>query len=140
MRPSDYPNTDEDWEAQSRRGETFRARSIPVTFEGQMRGVNVPAAVGGALVNGMHYARFRPSDFRIHTLDGLADEVLADDAWTDRLGVWGEYMIESTAAGLDPSIKSPAMAAAVRVNLHMHIQANFDDPADMVVSDEPFED
>lgn len=72
--------------------------------------------------------------------DGLADEVLEDDAWTDGLGIWGEYMIESTAAGLSPSIKSPAMAAAVRVNLHMHIQANFDDPADMVVPDEPFED
>jgi hypothetical protein len=70
----------------------------------------------------------------------LADEVLADDAWTDGLGIWGEYMIESTAAGLEPSIKSPAMAAAVRVNLHLHIQANFDDPDDMIVADEPFED
>jgi Beta protein len=72
--------------------------------------------------------------------NSLAGEVLEDDAWADGLGIWGEYMIESTAAGLDPSIKSPAMAAAVRVNLHMHIQANFDDPADMVVADEPFED
>lgn len=72
--------------------------------------------------------------------DTLADEILKDDAWTDGLGIWGEYMIESTAAGLEPSIKSPAMAAAVRVNLHMHIQANFDDPANMIVADEPFED
>jgi hypothetical protein len=70
----------------------------------------------------------------------LADEVLEDSAWTGGLGIWGEYMIESTSEGLDPSIKSPAMAAAVRVNLHMHIQANFDDPTSMVVSDEPFED
>ncbi len=70
----------------------------------------------------------------------LAEATLSDPAWTDGLGIWGEYMIESTAAGLEPAIKSPAMAAAVRVNLHMHIQANFDDPAGMVVEDEPFED
>lgn len=72
--------------------------------------------------------------------EDLAEEVLADSAWTDGLGIWGEYMVESTAAGLEPAIKSPAMAAAVRVNLHMHIQANFDDPTSMVVSDEPFDD
>jgi Beta protein len=72
--------------------------------------------------------------------DQLADNVLTDEAWTDGLGIWGEYMIQSTAAGLEPSIKSPAMAAAVRVNLHLHIQANFDDPIDMFVADEPFED
>lgn len=72
--------------------------------------------------------------------EDLAEEVLADSSWTGDLGIWGEYMIESTAAGLEPAIKSPAMAAAVRVNLHMHIQANFDDPANMIVSDEPFDD
>jgi hypothetical protein len=70
----------------------------------------------------------------------LAEDVLADPLWTSGLGIWGEYMIESTAAGLEPAIKSPAMAAAVRVNLHMHIQANFDDPTNMVVADEPFDD
>ena len=70
----------------------------------------------------------------------LAEEVLADSAWANGLGIWGEYMIECAAGGLEPSIKSPAMAAAVRVNLHMHIQANFDDPNSMVVGDEPFDD
>jgi hypothetical protein len=54
--------------------------------------------------------------------------------------VWGEYMIQSTAAGLDPAIRSAAMAAAVRVNLHMHLHANLDEPDALVVEDEPFED
>lgn len=72
--------------------------------------------------------------------ESLAENVLADSAWAGGLGIWGEYMIECTAAGLEPAIKSPAMAAAVRVNLHMHIHANLDDPGGMVVGDEPFDD
>lgn len=70
----------------------------------------------------------------------LAERVLEDSDWQPGSGTWAEYMITSTAAGLDPAIKSPAMAAAVRVNLHMHIQANLDDPAALIVADEPFED
>lgn len=72
--------------------------------------------------------------------EDLADEVVSDISWPGGIGVWGEYMIESTAAGLEPSIKSPAMAAAVRVNLHMHLQANYGDPTNSMVKDEPFED
>ena len=105
VRPSDYPNTREDWEAISRRGETFRARSIPVTFEGQMRNVNTPAAVGGALVNGMHYARFRPSDFRIRTLDGVADDWPI--TYQDLVPYYDMNDIESGTSGLSGDPANP---------------------------------
>lgn len=67
---------------------------------------------------------------------GVAARVVGDPDWDGNLGVWGEYMIESTAEGLDPAIRSPAMAAAVRVNLHMNVQANFDNP-EVEIVDEP---
>lgn len=70
----------------------------------------------------------------------LADHTLQDPDWRPGLGIWAEYMIQSTAAGLDPCIKSAVMAAAVRVNMHMHIQANLDNPEGLSVGDEPFDD
>lgn len=66
----------------------------------------------------------------------VAERTIADSAWDGRLGVWGEYMILATAAQEEVRIKAPAMAAAVRVNLHLHQQANFDNPNGLHVGDE----
>lgn len=84
----------------------------------------------------------RPSDwvcFRSEDgeeYDDIAQRAMSDAAWDGALGIWGEYMIEATATGADGSIRSPAMAAAVRVNLHLHQQANFDNPDGLHVGDE----
>lgn len=67
----------------------------------------------------------------------VAERVVDDDLWNEDSGLWGDYMIASTAEGLDPCIKSPAMAAAVRVNLHMHIQAHFEEQDSASIPDEP---
>jgi hypothetical protein len=67
----------------------------------------------------------------------VAERVVADPLWTGNTDLWGYYMIESTAEGLDPAIKAPAMAAAVRVNLHMQTQAHFDNPNNLSLGDEP---
>lgn len=72
--------------------------------------------------------------------EALAERAVSDPDWTGALGIWGEYMIESTAEGLLPSIRSPAMAAAVRVNMHMHLHANLESPGDLAVPDEPFDE
>jgi hypothetical protein len=69
--------------------------------------------------------------------EAIAERVVGDPAWTGETGLWGDYMIASTAAGLDPAIRAPAMAAAVRVNLHMNAQAHFDEPGGVAVEDEP---
>ncbi len=50
--------------------------------------------------------------------------------------LWGDYMIQSTADGEEPSIKSAVMAAAVRVNLHMIAQAGFENPVQIHLGDE----
>jgi hypothetical protein len=66
----------------------------------------------------------------------VAERVIADPAWDGQLGIWGEYMILATAAEEDVRIKAPAMAAAVRVNLHLHQQANFGHPDALHIGDE----
>jgi hypothetical protein len=70
----------------------------------------------------------------------IAERVVSDPAWTSDSGLWGDYMIASTAEGLEPAIRAPAMAAAVRVNLHLNTQARFNEPGGVVVEDEPVGD
>lgn len=72
--------------------------------------------------------------------EAVAQRAVDDDEWSGELGIWGEYMIESTSEGLVPAVGSPAMAAAVRVNMHLHYQANIETPDDLIVDDEPFEE
>ncbi len=66
----------------------------------------------------------------------VAERVVSDPLWSGDTALWGNYLIESTAEGLEPAIKAPAMAAAVRVNLHLHTQAHFDNP-NLSIGDEP---
>lgn len=66
----------------------------------------------------------------------VAERVISDPTWDGRLGIWGEYMILATAAEEEVRIKAPAMAAAVRVNMHLHQQANFENPEGLHVGDE----
>jgi hypothetical protein len=70
----------------------------------------------------------------------IANRTVQDSDWDGSLGIWGEYMIVSTANGAGDCIRSPAMAAAVRVNIHLHQQANFDNPTGLHVGDEPVGD
>lgn len=70
------------------------------------------------------------------TYSDVAERTISDPVWDGELGIWGEYMIVATAENEEVRIKSPAMAAAVRVNLHLHQQANFDNPNGLHVGDE----
>ncbi|MEG3173506.1 hypothetical protein U1708_14920 [Sphingomonas sp. ZB1N12] len=90
------------------------------------------------IARGLNWTSWRSVDGE--TYADVAERVIEDAEWDGNIGVWGEYMIQSTAEGLDPAVRSPAMAAAVRVNLHMHIQANYDNPQGLAVQDEPVGD
>ena len=81
MRRSDYPSTKPDWEVGAQHT-AFNSdpnirrlpQDYPVTFGGKMDVVGMYNGVGGTLHDGMYRARFRPSDFRARTLDGVADD------------------------------------------------------------------
>ncbi|MDH7975670.1 hypothetical protein QH494_26085 [Sphingomonas sp. AR_OL41] len=70
----------------------------------------------------------------------IARRVIADPSWPADLNIWGTYIIECTANELPGAIRSPAVAASARINIHLHRQAFFG--ADNIVGDgdEPFTD
>lgn len=70
------------------------------------------------------------------TFAALAGEVVADRGLGQMSDLWGEQLIIATSEGGEPSIKSPTTAAAVRINLHMTMQAHFDSGGAPDVSDE----
>lgn len=78
--------------------------------------------------------------WRSGTPDGtyadLAEIIVADRNLGQMSDFWGEQLIIATSEGDEPSIKSPATAAAVRINLHMIMQAHFDTGGGPDVTDE----
>lgn len=54
----------------------------------------------------------------------------------DKSDYWGEQMIIATKAGDEPCIKSLTTAAAVRINLHMMLQAHYDTGGEPPIEDE----
>jgi choline dehydrogenase-like flavoprotein len=81
VKPSDYPGTTEDWE--SRAISSFgsypntrrRPEDYPVNDLGSPISPLMWNGVGGSTILwGAHFPRFHPSDFRVRTLDGVADD------------------------------------------------------------------
>lgn len=74
------------------------------------------------------------------TYQNLAERAIRDRTWPRDLQIWGTYMIRTTAEALPGGIRSPASAAAVRINIHLHRQAQYDVPGNPSDSDEPYTD
>ncbi|WP_188237309.1 beta family protein [Sphingopyxis sp. LK2115] len=70
----------------------------------------------------------------------IAQRVVTDIDWPIDLDIWGTYTIEWTASGEPGAIRSPATAAAARINIHLHRQAFFGANDLVVDGDEPFTD
>jgi Beta protein len=70
----------------------------------------------------------------------IARRVIIDPLWDNDLDKWGNYIVKSTADGTDPQIKSPVMAAAARINLHLIAQAYRNNPSGFEAPDEPVGD
>ncbi len=83
INPADYPSTRPDWEISIRRGPFHvspnirrRPEDYPVVELGKDPPyVQMFNAVGGSTIHyTAHFPRFHPSDFRVRTLDGVADD------------------------------------------------------------------
>jgi choline dehydrogenase-like flavoprotein len=81
MKPSEYPSAGRDWEA--RQLDDFhyspnrRARETdyPINEDNTpIRVANFNGVGGGTVLYAGHFPRFHPSDFRVRTLDGIADD------------------------------------------------------------------
>lgn len=71
---------------------------------------------------------------------GIARRMIDDRAWPADLNIWGTYTIECTAEQLPGAIRNAAVAAAARINIHLHRQAFFGANASLGDQDEPFTD
>ena len=81
MDPSQYPSTRQDWELQrfgafglspNQRG---RPEDYPINDSESPIAISNFNAVGGStILYAAHFPRFHPSDFRVRTLDGVADD------------------------------------------------------------------
>lgn len=69
-----------------------------------------------------------------------ASRIVNSSYWTGNLGVWGEQLIESTAAGQDFAIDTMPKMYAVRINIHLHRQAYFGDLPPPTALDEDWSD
>jgi choline dehydrogenase-like flavoprotein len=83
VKPDEYPSARPDWEIALRRGPFHfspnvrrRPEDYPVvTSGGHPPNVLMFNAVGGSTIHyTAHFPRFHPSDFRVKTLDGVADD------------------------------------------------------------------
>lgn len=69
-----------------------------------------------------------------------ADRITKSDHWSGDLGVWGEQLIEGTAAGQAFAIDTMPKMYAARINIHLHRQAFFDDLPPANALDEEWSD
>ena len=70
----------------------------------------------------------------------IAERVIDDPSWPDKLNIWGTYTIDWTAKGEPGAIRGSATAAAARINIHLHRQAFFEGNDLLSDGDEPFTD
>lgn len=81
MKPSEYPSAGRDWEARqmgdfnpspNRRG---RITDYPISEDDSpIKIANFNGVGGGTVLYAGHFPRFHPSDFRVRSLDGVADD------------------------------------------------------------------
>lgn len=81
MNPSDYPSAGRDWEARASGDFNISPNHRQNTSDYPINEDNSPIKVanfngvgGGTVLYAGHYPRFHPSDFRVKTLDGVADD------------------------------------------------------------------
>ncbi len=81
MKPGEYPSAQMDWESRSWGKFNISPNHRGRTTDYPINDKNSPIAVanfngvgGGTILYAGHFPRFHPSDFRVRTLDGVADD------------------------------------------------------------------
>ena len=111
VKSSDFPSNGRDWEARrygdfdispNRRG---RDTDYPVNDDNSiMKVANFNAVGGGTVIYTAHWPRLHPSDFRVKSLDGVADD-WPIDYWTlERFYEENDRMMGSSGLAGDPGV------------------------------------
>jgi hypothetical protein len=110
-----------------------------VRAEGLNGGSGPPAPrIDNALPTDWQFFRVADNDDRDAAFQQAAENAMSSEDWED-LGIWGTEEITRTANG-DGSITGSTRSTAVRINIHLHRQANYDDPGIMPGAEEIWSD
>ena len=110
MKPTDFPSNGRDWEARrygdfdispNRRG---RATDYPVNDDHSvMKVANFNGVGGGTILYTAHWPRMHPSDFRVKSLDGVADDWPVDYATLEPFFAENDRMMGVSGLAGDPA-------------------------------------
>ncbi|MBS0243822.1 MAG: GMC family oxidoreductase, partial [Proteobacteria bacterium] len=110
LKPTDYPTNGRDWEARrlgdfeifpNRRG---RDTDYPINDDNSpMKLANFNGVGGGTLMYTAHWPRMHPSDFRVKTLDGVADDWPMDYWALERFFAENDRMMGIAGLAGDPA-------------------------------------
>lgn len=113
VNPTDYPANDPEWELliQHRWSHDPNVRQLPADYpvdvsESDMWPVMYNAVGGGSLFYGAEWPRLLPSDFRVRTLDGVADDWPI--TYEDLVPYWNAVDAFIGVSGLDDDPSYPA--------------------------------
>ena len=111
MNPADYPSTGRDWEMrQQREFQTSpnlrdRAADYPINDEDSPIAIlNFNAVGGSTILYSAHFPRFHPSDFRVRTLDGVADDWPIDYATLEPYFAANDHNVGVAGLAGDPAL------------------------------------
>ncbi|MBP6816009.1 MAG: GMC family oxidoreductase, partial [Burkholderiaceae bacterium] len=111
MNPSDYPSTRRDWEAQitgpfsTSPNIRKRAHDYPINeAESPISIVNFNGVGGSTVFYSAHFPRFHPSDFKVRSLDGVADDWPIDYATLEPFFALNDRNIGVSGLAGDPAI------------------------------------
>ncbi len=119
MNPEEYPSTGRDWEAR-RHGDAHASpnvRMLPADYPvnddaSPIKVLNYNAVGGSTILFAGHFPRLHPSDFRVRTLDGVADDWPVDYQTLEPFFAENDRMMGVAGLAGDPAYpagKSPIM-------------------------------
>lgn len=108
MNPADYPSNKRNWEMQQGfninpnvRG---RLTDYPIDeADSPIDVVNFNAVGGSTILYSAHFPRFHPSDFRVKTLDGVADDWPVDYTQLESFFAQNDHMMGVSGLAGDPA-------------------------------------
>jgi choline dehydrogenase-like flavoprotein len=118
VKPSDYPSNGRDWEARQLAEFNFSpnvraaAADYPINeTDSPIKIANYNGVGGGTVLYAGHFPRFHPSDFRVRSLDGVADDWPIDYATLAPFYAENDRMMGVSGLSGDPAYppKEPMM-------------------------------
>ena len=110
MNPLDYPSTGRDWEARAFSDMSIspnrrqRETDYPVNdADSPISVANFNAVGGSTILYAGHFPRFHPSDFRVKTLDGVADDWPIDYRTLEPFYAENDRMMGTSGLAGDPA-------------------------------------